>query len=158
VLILDTSGLLAALDDDQRSHAAPKQVVANYDGLLLLSPFVLAELDYILTTRVGWVAECALLGEVGRGTYRLEPFSEDDVAEAMGVIERHADLGIGLADASNVVLANRHGTLDILTLDERHFRYCGGPRTARSDFCRPTRASVSEPVILAPSRTRIVWR
>ena len=128
MLILDTSGLLAALDDDQRSHAAPKQVVANYDGLLLLSPFILAKLDYLLATRVGWVAECALLGEVGRGTYRLEPFSEDDVAEAMGVIERHADLGIGLADASNVVLANHHGTLDILTLDERHFRVLRGPQ------------------------------
>lgn len=128
MIILDTSGLLAALDDDQRSHVAAKQVVANYDGLLLLSPFVLAELDYLLATRVGWDAERALLGEVGRGTYRLEPFSEDDVAEATGVIERHADLGIGLADASNVVLANRHGSLDILTLDERHFRVLRGPQ------------------------------
>ncbi|CAA9481589.1 MAG: hypothetical protein AVDCRST_MAG12-1537 [uncultured Rubrobacteraceae bacterium] len=44
------------------------------------------------------------------------------------MIRRHADLGIGLADASNVVLANRHGTLDILTLDERHFRVLRGLR------------------------------
>ena len=44
------------------------------------------------------------------------------------MIERHADLGIGLADASNVVLANRHGALDILTLDERHFRVLRGPQ------------------------------
>ena len=29
---------------------------------------------------------------------------------------------LGLAGASVVVLANRHGTLDALTLDERHFR------------------------------------
>ena len=128
MLILDTSGLLAALDDDQRSHVAARQVVADHDGLLLLSPFVLAELDYLLATRVGGDAERALLDEVGRGAYRLEPFSEDDVAEAMGVIERHADLGIGLADASNVVLANRHGALDMLTLDERHFRVLRGPQ------------------------------
>ena len=94
----------------------------------MLSPFVLAELDYLLATRVGGDAERALLGEVGRGTYRLEPFSEDDVAEAMGVIERHADLGIGLADASNVVPANRYGAPDILTLDERHFRVLRGPQ------------------------------
>jgi predicted nucleic acid-binding protein len=32
-----------------------------------------------------------------------------------------------LADASNVVLANRHDTLDMLTLDERHFRILRGP-------------------------------
>jgi predicted nucleic acid-binding protein len=37
-------------------------------------------------------------------------------------MELYADLGIGLADASVVVLANRYDTLDVLTLDERHFR------------------------------------
>ena len=46
---------------------------------------------------------------------------------ALGVIERYADLGLGLADASNVVLANRYDTLDVLTLDERHFRVLRGP-------------------------------
>jgi len=128
VLILDTSGLLAALDDDQRLHTSAREALARYEGTLLLSPFVLAELDYILSTRVDWGAEVALLGEVGRGTYHLEPFSENDVSEAAGVIERYADLGLGLADASNVVLANRHDTLDVLTLDERHFRVLRGPR------------------------------
>jgi predicted nucleic acid-binding protein len=38
------------------------------------------------------------------------------------VIQRHRDLGISLADASIVVLADRHATRDVLTLDERHFR------------------------------------
>jgi predicted nucleic acid-binding protein len=41
-------------------------------------------------------------------------------------MERYADLDLGLADASNVVLANRHDTLDVLTLDERHFRVLRG--------------------------------
>jgi predicted nucleic acid-binding protein len=35
-------------------------------------------------------------------------------------------LRVSLAGASNVVLANRHGTLDVLTLDERHFRVLRG--------------------------------
>jgi len=30
--------------------------------------------------------------------------------------------GFGIADASNVVLAERHGTADILTTDQRDFR------------------------------------
>jgi predicted nucleic acid-binding protein len=127
LLVLDTSGLLAALDGTQRFHAPAREALAGHEGTLLLSPFVLAELDYLLSTWVGRGAEVALLGEVGRGTYRLEPFSEDDVAEAVGVIEGYADLDLGLADASNVVLANRHGTLDVLTLDERHFRVLRGP-------------------------------
>ncbi len=72
--------------------------------------------------------EIALLGEISRGAYSLEPFSIHDVAEAVSIIERYADVGLGLADASNVVLANRYGTLDVLTLDERHFRVLRGPR------------------------------
>jgi predicted nucleic acid-binding protein len=39
---------------------------------------------------------------------------------------RYADLHVSLADASIVVLANRHDTLDVLTLDERHFRVLRG--------------------------------
>lgn len=123
---MDTSGLLAALDGNQRLHAPARKALADYEGALVLSPFVLAELDYLLSTRVGRGAEVALLDEVGRGTYRLEPFYERDVAEVAGVIGRYAGFGVGLADASNVVLANRHGTLDVLTLDERHFRVLRG--------------------------------
>jgi predicted nucleic acid-binding protein len=37
-------------------------------------------------------------------------------------VERYADRRIGLADASVVVLAQRHRTLDLLCTDERHFR------------------------------------
>ena len=44
------------------------------------------------------------------------------------MLDGYADLGIGLADASIVVLAGRHRTLDVLTLDERHFRSITGPR------------------------------
>lgn len=82
----------------------------------------------MISTRMGQGRELALLNEVGRGTYSLEPFSQGDLVEAMDVIERCADFGLGLADASNVVLAHRHGTLDVLTLDERHFRTLRGPR------------------------------
>lgn len=103
------------------------EALEGASGPLLLSPFVLAELDHLLATRVGRAAELALLSEVARGAYRLEPFSTADVAEAIAVIERYADLKLGLADASIAVLADRHNAFDILTLDERHFRVLAGP-------------------------------
>jgi predicted nucleic acid-binding protein len=93
----------------------------------VLSPFVLAELDYLLATRVGQGAELALLAEVARGAYRLAPFDEDDVARARAVIDGHRDLELELADASLVVLSMRHEARDVLTLDERHFRALRGP-------------------------------
>lgn len=126
-LILDSSGLLAAIDEEQEDHIAAREVLESVRGPLLISPFVLAELDYMILTRMGQGRELALLGEVARGAYRLERFSEEDVTAAIEIVERYADFRIGLADASNVVLANRYGTLDVLTLDERDFRTLRGP-------------------------------
>lgn len=122
MILVDTSGLLAALDSAQRLHAEAAASLAAATPPLLLSPFVLAELDYLLARRVGRVARNSLLEEVERGAYQLQPFSALDVHAARVIIERHADLGISLADASIAVLADRHQTGDVLTLDERHFR------------------------------------
>ena len=122
MIILDTSGLLAAIDGSQRHHRAAAEALRLAGGPFLLSPFVLAELGYLLTTRVSAAAASALLGQVADGVYRLEPMEAGDVARAREITERYRDLELGLADASLVVLAERHDTADILTLDERHFR------------------------------------
>jgi len=122
VILLDTSGLLAALDSSQRDHAAAAAALRDWRSPRVLSPFVLAELDYLLATRVGSHAALALLAEVARGAYRLE----SDVAVVHEVIEAHGDLDVGLADASIVVLSRRYETLDVLTLDERPSRTLRG--------------------------------
>jgi uncharacterized protein len=122
VILLDTSGLLAALDSAQRRHDEAAASLRAATPPLLLSPFVLAELDYLLATRVSEAARMSLLGEIELGAYELQPFAPADIRNATAVIKRHADLGISLADASIVVLAVRHATRDVLTLDERAFR------------------------------------
>jgi hypothetical protein len=122
VILLDTSGLLAAIDGSQRHHAACAAALKAATPPLLLSPFVLAELDYLLAQHIGSAAQTALLDEVARGVYQLEPFAAGDVKAAGEVLRHYADLRIGLADASLVVLAMRHRIRDVLTLDERHFR------------------------------------
>ena len=122
MILLDTSGLLAAIDEAQSHHSAAAQTLAEVEGPFLLSPFVLAELDYLLATKVGQRAELALLEEVAGGVYKLEAFDDADVRAAHDVIARYRDLALGLADASIVVLAQRYETSDVLTLDERHFR------------------------------------
>lgn len=127
MILLDTSGLLAALDSSQRQHRQATVALRAARGPLVLSPFVLAELDYLLATRVGPSAALALLAEVARGAYRLESFDATDVAAAHDVIEAYGDLDVGLADASIVVLAHRYETHDVLTLDQRHFRTLRGP-------------------------------
>ncbi|MCY7419527.1 MAG: PIN domain-containing protein [Chloroflexi bacterium] len=122
MILLDTSGSLAALDQSQRLHEAAAAALLRAQPPLLLSPFVLAEMDYLLASRVGIDSELAFLDEVGRGVYQLEPMSAEDVAQARTIVDRYRDLDVGLADASIMVLAARHAFRDVLTLDERHFR------------------------------------
>jgi len=126
LIVVDTSGLLAAADRGEVAHAAAAAVLREVPPPLLLSPFVLAELDYLVSRRLTPPAQDALLGDVVRGVYRLETFDLTDIEEARAVIRRYSDLRIGLADASVVVLARRHGVNDVLTLDERHFRALRG--------------------------------
>lgn len=121
VVIADTSGLLAALDADEDEHEQAKAAVEGASAVVL-SPFVLAELDYLIMQRVGVQAQLALLGQVADRAYDLAALDADDVAAMHELCARYEDQAIGVTDASVAVLAERHEANAILTLDERHFR------------------------------------
>ena len=112
---------------DQDRHAECRATLERAIGPRVISPFVLGEADHLVAKRLGRAASRVLVSEVARGAYRLDAFGGEDVAEALAVMEAHADLGVSLTDASIVVLARRHGVRDLLTLDERHFRVLPGP-------------------------------
>ena len=82
MILLDTSGLLAALDRDSRLHENAKAALEASVEPTVLSPFVLAELDYLVTGRLGTTAELEILEAVTQGTFWLVPFTSDDVGEA----------------------------------------------------------------------------
>ena len=126
MIVLDTGGLYAALDANEAVHGRAVAALVAATPPRVVSPFVLAELDYLIRSRIGNRAQMVLIDEVGRGAYQLELFSSEDVGHARRIMERYADLRIGLADASVVVLANRHRTLELLCTDERHFRALRG--------------------------------
>jgi len=127
VILVDTSAVLQLASSTAKRHADVATIVDALDGPYLLSPFILAELDYMLGTRHGQAAQLALLDEVIEGAYEVAEFDRADVDAAAAVIRRYEDLNVGLADASIVVLADRHRTVDILTFDARHFRAMRGP-------------------------------
>jgi uncharacterized protein len=122
VLVCDTSGLLAALDRADPDHVACVAALAGHPGPLLLSPLVLAELDHLVRARLGPQAARTVADDVAAGAYDLARLTAGDIAACVGVDRAYGDLGIGLADASLVVLAARTATRSLLTLDERHFR------------------------------------
>ena len=110
------------MDPDERHHEDCRLIIEAESQPAVVSPFVLAELDYLIQRKLGVVAELAMLEDVAAGAYQLAEMSAGDVAACHAIAARYQDLGLGIADASVIHLANRHNISAILTLDERHFR------------------------------------
>lgn len=121
MIVLDTSVIYALLDVADRRHRQALEWYEALDEELVTTPLVLAEADHLAATRGGLRAVSAFRADVRAGAYLVDwwPTAARDAAE---VADRYADLGIGLADASLVVLAARIESTDIATFDERHFR------------------------------------
>jgi predicted nucleic acid-binding protein len=127
LILVDTSAALQLASSTGSRHEDVLRVVERLDGPFLLSPFILAELDYMLIERHGQEKQLAFLSQVVEGAYELAEFGRADVEAAQGVMRKYEDLRVGLADASIVVLAERHSTADLLSFDRRHFRVMSGP-------------------------------
>lgn len=121
MIVIDTSVIYALLDAADGRHAAATTWYATVDDDLVTTPLVIAEADHLAHARGGPAAVRAFHADVRSGAYAIEWWPEA-AALAVDVVGRHADLGIGLTDASLVVLASRLETIDIATFDERHFR------------------------------------
>lgn len=117
-LICDTGALLGYLvegaPDHQRFRKAIDGARARY-----VPGLVLAELDYFL--RDERPAMSAFMNDLGRGAFTYAPPTLDQLARAMDIDRRYADLGLGLVDASVVVLADTIGVRRIATRDVRRF-------------------------------------
>jgi predicted nucleic acid-binding protein len=120
-VIVDTSALLAYFDTDEPDHMAVAVILEEADEPLVVSPYVVAELDYLVASRLGVPAELAVLAELAGGAWDLAAVDIEGLRDARATVERYADQRIGIADAFNVVLAGRYQTQTILTLDRRHF-------------------------------------
>jgi len=144
-LIVDTSALLAFFDTDEPDHRAVSAVLDGATEPLVVSPYVVAELDYLVASRLGVSAELAVLRELTGGAWDLPAIDVEALVRARAVIERYADQNIGVADASNVILAERYRTRTVVTLDRRHFdvlRPPGGGRFRILPEARPTNSDM----------------
>ncbi len=125
MILADTSGLLSLYNRREPTHTSVAEVVAQEQGPFVVSPYVIAELDYLVATRLGTDAEQRVLAELASSAYVLATVDRDDLRACTELISRYA--GIGVTDASMLVLADRLGIDRVLTLDRRHFEAARTP-------------------------------
>lgn len=124
MIVLDTGGLYALLDSSDDYHDRAHAAVGDYHGPLLLSPLVLAETERLVASRLGRQAEAAFLGDVVDKVYQLTAFGDDELQLATDLITTYAHMNVSLPDASVAVIAGRHQTVDLLSIDQQ-FRAIG---------------------------------
>lgn len=121
MIVVDTSAILAYMNSADARHAEVSDWVEGEEDDLATTPLIVAEADHLVAARGGPDALAALRADLRAGAYLVEWWA-GAIEKAVPVAQRYADLGLGLADASLVALAERLETTSIATLDERHFR------------------------------------
>lgn len=122
MIVVDTGGLLALLDADDRHH---KSVRAAYDadGDRWLLPWaILPEVDYLATKYLGSKVAQTFIQDVSRGAFRVEGYSAEDLRRSLALQKKYAALELGLVDSVVMAVAERRRATAIVTLDARHFR------------------------------------
>jgi predicted nucleic acid-binding protein len=121
VIVVDTSAILAYMNSADAHHATVSAWLDAEQDELATTPLIIAEVDHMVATRGGAAALSALRADLAAGAYLVEWWPAA-MGASVRVAEQYADTGLGLSDASLVVLAERLETIRIATLDERHFR------------------------------------
>jgi predicted nucleic acid-binding protein len=121
-LICDTGAIYALYDADDVHHLDAKAVVEAEVGPLFLPLVLLAEIDYLLTSRLGTDAALDFLESIQSGSFTLVAPSAEDLARCRELILQYRDLPLGFADATVVTTAERLKLQRVFTVDQRHFR------------------------------------
>lgn len=119
VVTLDTSALFALLNRRDPDHERVTQALLADRGPYLVPAGILAEIGYLIEQRLGLEVLDAFVADLEQRAFVLEP-ADEDLARIPELIRRYADLPLGLADATVIACAERHGGR-VLTLDTRHF-------------------------------------
>jgi predicted nucleic acid-binding protein len=87
---------------------------------VVLPVAILAEVTYLLQTRIGIGAQEAFVRAVADGEFTIEPLDEEDLPRIADIMHAYRDLPLGFVDASVVAIAERLEAREILTTDRKH--------------------------------------
>jgi predicted nucleic acid-binding protein len=121
-LVIDAAPLVALADAHEPRRDEILDLLRAERGSLFIPAPVTAEIDYLLDQRFGAPARRAFLEDLAARRYESPGLDSTDYEAALDLDRRYADLNLGLAELSVVVLAHRLGTQRILTFDQRRFR------------------------------------
>jgi predicted nucleic acid-binding protein len=119
VITLDSSGLFALLDRRSAEHELAAVTLKAELGPHIVPIPILAEIAYMVETRLHPDVLDAFLEDLDSGAFSLD-CCERDIPDVRRLVRRYADLPLGFADAGVIACAERNGGR-VLSLDKRDF-------------------------------------
>lgn len=120
-VVVDAGPLYAYVDADDAHHAHCAAFLTEYPGGLVVPQLVVAEVTYLLSSRLGTRAELLFLADLASGALPTEPVPAADWLRVTELVAQYRDFPLGTVDASVVACAERLGVTAVATLDRRHF-------------------------------------
>lgn len=120
-VVVDTGVLLAAADADDADHDRCADLLRQHRGALVVPAPVIPECAWQVEHHLGPFAEARFLRLVTSGELRVMDLAVADYARCIDLIEKYADLGLGLVDASVVAVAENLAIRTVATLNRRDF-------------------------------------
>ena len=117
MITLDTSALDALVNRRDPAHDRIRSLVLGDGGPRLVPAGIVAEIAYLIEQRLPHTLD-AFLADLESGALTI--VCDDDIARVRTLVARYGDLPLGVADASVIACAERHGGR-VATLDRRHF-------------------------------------
>jgi predicted nucleic acid-binding protein len=120
-VVADIGPIYALIDASDAWHERVSAWWSRSASRVVLPVTILAEVAYLLQTRIGPDAETAFVRAVTDGEFTIEPLDDEDLPRIADIMHAYRDLPLGFVDASVVAIAERLEARELLTTDRKHF-------------------------------------
>ncbi len=128
--LIDAGPLIALFNKTDKYYEEIKEFIKNYNGLLITSWPVITEVCHMLDFNIN--AQIDFLKWIKLGGLKVEDIKTEEIDRIIKLSEKYSDIPMDLADATLVVISERLGIKEIITIDSDYYIY----RTTEKEMIR----------------------
>jgi uncharacterized protein len=119
--LIDAGPLIALFNKNDKYHEKIKEFIKNYKGLLTTSWPVITEVCHMLDFNIN--AQIDFLKWVKLGGLKVEDIETEEIDKIIKLSEKYSDIPMDLADATLIIISERLGIQEIITIDSDYYIY-----------------------------------
>ena len=121
IAIIDTGPIVALFNAKDKYHKRVLEFVKKYDGEFVTTWSVITEATHLLRQSIK--AQLNLLEWIKRGGLDIYHIEKSDLQRVIFLTKKYSDIPMDLADCSLIILAEKSGIKDIVSIDSDYDIY-----------------------------------